>query len=191
MFLLQSNVDLVHITPKFLYHFFNKAQFADTNFSYDCICHSDCETTYIPRWINRLQIITLFLLPLKRRMFMIVQGPQSTWIINCHYYNDSDHFIDDVLCEHNPVWMKNLHLTQNSFITELNRQQVRGHLQVFHQKYQSILHWICPCCSAQRTAAFLFKRLITVTCCCLGRLSSLLIDGMLILVWTWHKCIKC
>jgi len=77
MYFSQSNVDLVHITPNFLYHFFHKAQIADTNFSYEYICYSACETPYIPRRINRWQVITLFLLPLKRRMFMFVQGPHS------------------------------------------------------------------------------------------------------------------
>jgi len=28
------------------------------------------------------------------------------WIIRCHCYHDSDHFIDDILCEHNPVLIK-------------------------------------------------------------------------------------
>jgi len=25
------------------------------------------------------------------------------WIINCHYYHESDHFMYEILCEHNPV----------------------------------------------------------------------------------------
>jgi len=28
------------------------------------------------------------------------------WLINCHYYHDSDHFMDEILCEHNPDWSK-------------------------------------------------------------------------------------
>jgi hypothetical protein len=113
-------------------------------------------------------------------------------IINCHYYHYSDHFMEGILSEHNPVWIKNLCVTQNCIITELNRQQVKGHLPVFPQKYQSIVHWISPCCFAKVTAALLIKRVITVTqCCCLGRWSSLLSDGILILLWTLYKCIKC
>ena len=114
------------------------------------------------------------------------------WIINCHYYHDTDHFMDESLCKYNPVWIKNLCVTQKCIITELNRQQVKGHLPVFPQKYQSIVHWICLCCFTKITAALLIKTVITVTwCCCVGRCSSLLSDGILILVWTWYKCVKC
>jgi hypothetical protein len=111
------------------------------------------------------------------------------WIIST---SDSDDIVYKILCEHNPVWIKNLCVTQNCMITELNRQQVKGHLAVFLQKYQSIVHWNCSCCFAKITAALLINRLITVTWCfCYGTWSSLLIDGILIVVWTWYKCIKC
>ena len=116
------------------------------------------------------------------------------WIITCHYYHYSDHFMYEILCEHNPVWIKNLCVTQNWIITELNRQQVKGCLTVFYQKCQSIVHWICPCCSAKITAALMIKRVITVTwCCCVGLCSLLFSDGIVILIvwWTWYKCIKC
>ena len=68
-------------------------------------------------------------------------------------FQDSDHFMDESLGKCNPVWIKNLCVIQNCIITELNRQQVKGHLPVFPQKYQSIIHWICPCCFAKITAA--------------------------------------
>ena len=103
--------------------------------------------------------------------------------INCHYYHESDHFMDEIVCEHNPVWIKNFCVTQNCIITELNRQQVKEHLPVFSHKYQSIVHWICSWCSTKITAAPLIKRVIAVTWfCCLGRWSSLLSNGILILV---------
>ena len=110
------------------------------------------------------------------------------WIINCHYYHESDHFMYEIVWEHNPVWIKNLCVTQNCIITELNRQQVKGHLPVIPQKYQSTVHWICPCCFAEITAAVFIKTVITVSWCCfcLGCCSSLLSDGILVLLWTWY-----
>jgi len=107
------------------------------------------------------------------------------WIINCHYYHDSDHFTDEILCKRNPFWIKNLCVTQNCIITGLNRQQVKGNFPVFPQKYQPIVHWIWPCFFAKITASLLIERVITVIWyCCLGCWSSLLSDGILILVWT-------
>jgi len=111
--------------------------------------------------------------------------------INCHYYHDCEHF----MYVWNSLWTQPslnqiLCVTQNCIITELNRQQVKEHLPVFPQKHQSIVHWICLCC-AKITAALFIKRLIIVTWfCCLGSLSSLLSDGILILVWKWYKCIR-
>jgi len=49
--LLQIILDLVYIKPNFRCHFFHEAHFADTNCSYEYICQSDCETTYITRRI--------------------------------------------------------------------------------------------------------------------------------------------
>ena len=113
------------------------------------------------------------------------------WTISCHYCHKSDHIMDEILCEHNPVWIRNLCVTQNCIITEMNRQQVKGHLPVFSQTYQSIVHRICLCCCFTKiTAALLIKTVITVTWCCVGRCSSLLSDGIYILVWTWYKCVK-
>jgi hypothetical protein len=148
------------------------------------------ETTYCPRQV--WQVITLFLLQLKRRMFMFVQGPHciglstaiTTMILTTSWIK---FFVNTTqsaskIC----VWPK------NCIITELNRQQVKGHLPFYPQKYQSIVHWICLCCPAKITAALLIKRLITVMWhCCLGHWYSLLSDGILILVWTWYKYIKC
>jgi len=48
---LDRLVDLLYIIPNFQYHFFHEAHFADTNCSYEYICHSDCETTCSPRRI--------------------------------------------------------------------------------------------------------------------------------------------
>ena len=147
----------LYIIPYLQYHFFHEAHFADTFCLYECICHSDCETAYSPRQI-------------------------TGWIINCHHCHESDHFTDEILCEHNSVWIKDLCVTQNCIFTELNRQQVKGHLPVFPQTYQSIVPWICPHCFAKITAALLIKRVITVTFC-LGLWPSLWSNGILTLWW--------
>ena len=111
----------------------------------------------------------------KEKNFYICARSIWYWIINYHYYHDYDHFIDEIVCEHKPVWIKNFGVIQNCIITELNRQQVKEHLPVFSHKYQSIVHWICSWCSTKITAALLIKRVITVTWfCCLGRWSALL-----------------
>ena len=57
----------------------------------------------------------------------------------------------------NPFWIKYICVTQNCLIIELNRQQVKGHLPLFRQKYQSIVHWICSCFFATITASILIK----------------------------------
>jgi len=49
---LQSIVQLVYMVPNFQYHFSHEAHFAHTKYSYEYICHSDCETFFSARRIE-------------------------------------------------------------------------------------------------------------------------------------------
>ena len=160
------------------------------NCSYEHICHSDCETDHLQSKTNsKWQLITLNLLPLKRRCLCLCkvhtlldnQLPLLPWIWQLHGWN----------C----LWTQAS--LNEKFVCDTKLHNCRTEQTASERTFASFssdisLHFTfnLPMLFPNITAALLIKRVITVTWCCVGRCSSLLSDGISILVWTRYKCVK-